>query len=100
MRCGEWWMSSPDLWGSWHSYPLLPTTHLADFLSATGEQYCKDLYINILIYWVEADVVKGFFDEVAPSLVPDSLLFRSSPPMYFLPVMHAASCLARTLYDS
>ena len=33
MRCGEWWASSLDLWGSWHPYPLLPTTHLVDFLS-------------------------------------------------------------------
>ena len=36
MRCDEWWASSPDLRGSWHPYPLLPTTYLADFLSATG----------------------------------------------------------------
>ena len=34
MRCGEWWASSPVLRGSRHPCPLLPTTHLADFLFA------------------------------------------------------------------
>ena len=33
MRCGEWWAFSLDLRASWHPYPLLPTTHLVDFLS-------------------------------------------------------------------
>ena len=51
MRCGEWWASLPDLRGSQYPYPLLPTTHLADFLSARWMillNCCADIYIYIL----------------------------------------------------
>ena len=41
----------------------------------------------------------GFFNE-GPSLLPDTFLLRSVPPMYFLPVMQAANCLAFTWYFS
>ena len=90
MRYGEWWASSLDLWGSWHPYPLLPTTHLADFVRLLGE------------YWwsfYSADV-DGFFDVEGPLLDPDNLLFLSVLPRYFFPMMQAASCLAHTLYNS
>ena len=90
MRYGEWWASLPDLRGSWHPYLLLPTTHLADFLSARRLSFTG-------VYWVDVD---GFFDVEGPSSGPDNLLFLSVPPRYFLPVMLAASCLAHTLYKS
>ena len=49
MRCSEWWVSLPDLWGSKCPYQLLPTTHLADFLSATGDVLKKN-YVDIYIF--------------------------------------------------
>ena len=50
MRCGEWWVSSPDLQGSRHPYPLLPTTHLADFL------VCKQVNVELTVT-VDVDTV-------------------------------------------
>ena len=50
------------------------------------------------LYCVEVDGAEGFFDKEGPSSVPDSLLFLSAPPRYFLPVMQATSCLAHTAW--
>ena len=38
----------------------------------------------------------AFFDDDVPSSDPDIFLLQSVPPMYFLPVIQVASCLAFT----
>ena len=98
MRCGEWWASSPVLQGSRHPCPLLPTTHLADFLSTRWmqERKTETWMETVFLYWL----VEGFLDEGPPSSPPDLLRFWSVQPMYFLPVMQVANCLAFTWYLS
>ena len=82
MRCGEWWASSLDLRGSQHPYPLLPTTHLADFC-LLGE--VNVVYILLMglycFYWfdVEATGLSVAFLFVA--------FFVSLPPLYFFPML-------------
>ena len=51
---------------------------------------------TVLLYWL----VEGFSDEGSPSSLLDLLRFLSVPPMYFLPVMQVANCLAFTWYLS
>ena len=90
MRCSELWASSPDLRGSWHPYPLLPTTHLADFCLLqvnveinSWERWCFDMWIYR--FDVEAMGLSGAF-----CFVP---FFVSLPPRYFLPVRNNAMIL-------
>ena len=84
MRCGEWWVSSLDLRGSRHPCPLLPTTHLADFLSATGDRGSKKSILEVeSVYWL---LVDGFLVHLSSF---DRFLtqspFWSEPPRYLCP---------------
>ena len=95
MRCSEWWASSPVLWGSRHPCPLLPITHLVDFLSTRCTWYSRKnewSFYSRVHCW-----------ELVEGSSPDAFLFlvrHSAPPRYFRPVMQRAICLGLTSYSS
>ena len=66
MRCGEWWASSPVLRGSRHPCPLLPITHLVDYLSPRCTWYCRktteecDLF-TVVSWWKALHQMLFFF---------------------------------------
>ena len=90
MRCGEWWASLPDLRGSQHPCPLLPTTHLVDFC-LLQVNVVVDILLTyfgaVLYYWLDVEAT-GM--SVAFLFVG---FFVSLPPLYFFPVRHNATNL-------
>ena len=74
MRCGEWWASSPVLWGSQHPCLLLPTTHLADYC-LLGDVVVTSKTKKRMILMFKQDLIIDVFLLVGGGLLPGCFAF-------------------------